>query len=64
MPQAKGFHASHASHAFVDQALAVANRNNTGGLMGMLPLFLGMRVKLTKKLLPPELVQEDRKSVV
>ena len=61
MPQAKGLQSS---RAFVEQALAVANQNSTGGLMGTLPLFLGMRVKLTKKLLPPELVQEASGEVV
>lgn len=61
LPQAKGLQGS---LAFVEQALAVANRNSTGGLSGLLPLFLGMRVKLTKKLLAPELVQEASGEVV
>ena len=32
--------------------------------MGMLGLYIGMRVRLTKKLLPPELVQEATGEVV
>jgi hypothetical protein len=60
-PSTAGF-AGHSG--FVEQALAVANRNVTGGLMGMLPLFLGMRVKLTKKVLAPELVQEASGEIV
>ena len=32
--------------------------------MAMLPLFLGMRVKLTKKIAAPELVQEASGEVV
>ena len=50
VPQAK---ALQGNLAFVEQAAAVANRNSTGGLMGILPLFLGMRVKLTKKIVAP-----------
>ena len=61
MPRAPGLQAS---TGFVTQALTVANRTSTAGLMGVLPLFLGMRVKLTRKLLPPELVQEASGEVV
>ena len=40
------------------QALMFPNMNKSGNLMSVLPLFHGMRVKLTKKVLPPALVQE------
>ena len=33
-------------------------RSKSAALLGMLGVFIGMRVRLTKKLLPPELVQE------
>ena len=40
------------------QACNVAQMTKTGGLMSVLPLFLGRRVTLAKKIMPPELVQE------
>ena len=47
------------------QALQVANMaTTTKGLMGMLGFFMGMRMKLTKKLAPPEVVQEAPGEVV
>ena len=38
--------------------------SHTANLMGILPLFLGMRVKVTKKILPPEIVQEATGEVI
>ena len=46
------------------QACNVSQMTQTGGLMSVLPLYLGMRVKLTKKILPPELVQEASGEIV
>ena len=41
------------------QALATPNMSShTAGMMGILPCFLGMSYKLTKKIMAPELVQE------
>ena len=46
------------------QACNVAQMTQTGCLMSVLPLFLGMRVKLTKQIMPPELLQEASGEVV
>ena len=46
------------------QACNMPNMTQSAGLMSVLPLYLGMRVKLTKKSLPPELVQEASGDVV
>ena len=47
------------------QALNVANMSSgTNGLIGVLPWFMGMRIKLTKKIQPPELVQECPAEVI
>ena len=47
------------------QALAVANMSTkTCGLMSFCPLFIGMRMKLTKKIMAPEMVQEAGGEVV
>ena len=47
------------------QALNVANMaSGTNGLIGMLPWFMGMRIKVTKKIQPPDLVQECPAEVV
>ena len=46
------------------QACNVPQMTQTGGLMSVLLLFLGMRVKLTKKIMPPELVQEASGEIV
>ena len=41
------------------QALLVANMTSgTNGLISMLPAFRGMRMKVTKKILAPDIVQE------
>ena len=40
------------------------NMSKSAGLMGMSAIFVGMRVRLTKKILPPELVQEATGEVV
>ena len=53
------------SPAVFKQALAVANMSSvTAGLMSVTACFLGGRNKLTKKLLPPLLVQEAPGEVV
>jgi hypothetical protein len=53
------------SPAVFRQALGVANMSSgTVGLISMLPLYLGGRVKLTKKVLAPLLVQEATGEVV
>ena len=46
------------------EALRFVNLSKSSGLMGMLAIFLGMRVRLKKKTLPPELVQEATGEVV
>lgn len=46
------------------ESLRVVNLSKTCGLMGMLAVFLGMRVRLKKKILAPELVQEATGEVV
>ena len=46
------------NRAIHDAALRFPNLSTTKGIMGMLPLFLGMRVRLTRKICAPELVQE------
>ena len=46
------------------EALKFVNMSKSAGLMGMAPIFVGMRVRLTKKILPPELVQEATGEVV
>ena len=52
-------------HDVYKQALRVSNMaSGTNGLIGMLPWFMGMRIKLTKKIQPPELVQECPAEVV
>ena len=38
--------------------------SKTGNLMSFLPLHLGLKVKVTKKLLPPEIVQECPAEVI
>ena len=45
-------------------ALKFVNQSKGAGLMGMLGLFLGMRVRLTKEIKAPELVQEASGEVV
>ena len=45
-------------------ALKFVNLSKSAGLMGMLGLFLGMRVRLTKKIKAPELVQEATGEIV
>jgi len=45
-------------------ALRFMNLSKRAGLLGMLGVFVGMRVRLTKKVLPPELVQEATGEVV
>ena len=48
-----------------EQALGVANMASaTAGLMSVFPFFHGMRMKLTKKIMAPELVQEAPGEVV
>ena len=44
--------------AIYRQALGVANMSRTGGLMSYVPCFPGMRMKILKRIMPPELVQE------
>eukprot|EP00438_Fugacium_kawagutii_P030167 Skav221641 [mRNA] locus=scaffold1174:60625:61164:+ [translate_table: standard] len=45
--------------AVLKEILAVTNMaSKTGNLISFLPLHVGMKVKVTKKLLPPEVVQE------
>ena len=47
------------------QALEVANMSSgTKGLMGVFSCFMGMRMKLTKKLMAPDMVQECPGEVV
>ena len=46
------------------EALKFVNMSKSAGLMGMLGVYVGMRVRLTKKVLPPELVQEATGEVV
>ena len=46
------------------RALRFVNMSKSAGLHGMLGLFAGMRVRLTKKVLGPELVQEATGEVV
>ncbi len=46
------------------EALKFVNLSKSSGLMGMLGAFLGMRGRLKKKTLPPELVQEATCEVV
>ena len=47
------------------QALNVANMaSGTNGLISILPWFMGMRIKLTKKIQPPDLVQECPAEVI
>ena len=47
------------------EALSVANMTSgTCGLMSFCPFFMGMRMKLTKKIMAPELVQEAGGEVV
>ena len=45
-------------------ALEITNMTKTGNFMPLCPLFLGLRVKITKKLLPPEVVQEASGEIV
>ena len=40
------------------EALKFVNLSKSAGLMGMLGVYIGMRVRLTKKVLAPELVQD------
>ena len=47
-----------------DQALRSVNLSKTAGMHGLLGVFLGMRVRHTKKILAPELVQEAPGEVV
>ena len=52
-------------HDVYTQALSVANMSSgTNGLIGMLAWFMGMRIKVTKKIQPPELVQECPAEVI
>ncbi len=44
--------------AVYQQALGVANMSRTGGLMSYFACFPGMRMKLVKRIMPPEMVQE------
>ena len=45
-------------------ALRFVNLSKSGGLMGMLGVYVGMRVRLTKKIVAPEVVQEATGEVV
>ena len=45
-------------------ALKFVNLSKSAGLLGMFSGFLGMRVRLKKKVLPPELVQEATGEIV
>ena len=47
-----------------EQALRTVNLSKSAGLHGVLGIFVGMRVRLTKKVLAPELVQEASGEVV
>ena len=46
------------------EALKFVSQSKSAGMQGMPGLYLGMRVRLTRKLLPPELVQEATGEVV
>ena len=46
------------------EALKYVNLTKSAGLMGFLGVYLGMRVRITKKLLPPMIVQEATGEVV
>ena len=46
------------------EALKFVNLSKSAGLMGMFGCYLGMRVRLKKKLLAPELVQEAAGEIV
>jgi len=49
---------------YYERALRTVNLSKTAGLHGLLGIFVGMRVRLTKKVLAPELVQEASGEVV
>jgi len=49
---------------YYEHALRSVNLSKSAGLHGLLGIFLGMRVRLTKKILAPELVQEASGEVV
>ena len=52
-------------HDVYTQAMNVANMaSGTNGLIGILAWFMGMRIKLTKKIQPPDLVQECPAEVI
>ena len=46
------------------EALKFVNLSKSAGLQGMAGTYLGMRVRLNKKLLPPEIVQEATGEIV
>lgn len=46
------------------QLLQTASLSNTQKLMGMLPIHIGQKIRLTKKICAPELVQEREGTVV
>ena len=46
------------------ESLRFVNLSKSAGMHGMCPVFLGMRVRLTRKVLAPELVQEASGEVV
>ena len=46
------------------QALQFVNLSKTAGLHGMCPVYVGMRVRLTKKVYAPDLVQEATGEVI
>ena len=46
------------------QALKFVNQSKSANMQGMPGFYIGMRVRLTKKILPPELVQEATGEVV
>ena len=43
-----------------EHALRAVNLSKSAGLHGLLGVFVGMRVRLTKKILAPELVQKPQ----
>ena len=46
------------------EALRFVNLSKSAGLHGMCPVYIGMRVRLTRKVLAPELVQEASGEVI
>ena len=55
----------HGDRSILKDILRISNMaSKTGNLMSFLPLHEGLRVKVTKKLLPPEIVQECPAEIV